>query len=69
VVNLHTRIAFGKHAELWARVDNVFDADYETGGIRNFNAFADPIDEERSSRRERRGPAGSGSSCDFEGCA
>jgi hypothetical protein len=26
-------------------VDNVFDADYETGGIRNFNAFADPIDE------------------------
>jgi iron complex outermembrane receptor protein len=47
VVNLHTRVAFGKHAELWARVDNVFDADYETGGIRNFNAFADPIDEER----------------------
>jgi iron complex outermembrane receptor protein len=47
VVNLHTRIAFGKHAELWARVDNVFYADYETGGIRNFNAFADPIDEER----------------------
>jgi iron complex outermembrane receptor protein len=34
-------------AVLWARVDNVFDADYETGGIRNFNAFADPIDEER----------------------
>ena len=36
-----------KHVELWARVDNVFDTDYETGGIRNFNAFADPIAEER----------------------
>ncbi len=47
VVNLHTRIALGKHAELWARVDNVFDYDFETGGVRNFNGFADPIGEER----------------------
>jgi hypothetical protein len=46
-VLLDTRIAFGKHIELWTRVDNVFDADYETGGIRTFNAFADPINEER----------------------
>jgi iron complex outermembrane recepter protein len=36
-----------KHVELWARVDNIFDTDYETGGIRNFNAFVDSIDEER----------------------
>jgi iron complex outermembrane recepter protein len=47
VVNLHTRVEIGKHVELWGRVDNVFDTDYETGGVRNFNAFADPIAEER----------------------
>jgi iron complex outermembrane receptor protein len=35
-----------KHVELWARVDNIFGTDYETGGIRNFNAFADPINNE-----------------------
>lgn len=29
IVNLHTRIRVWKHAELWARVDNVFDTDYE----------------------------------------
>ncbi|MGH8646972.1 MAG: TonB-dependent receptor domain-containing protein, partial [Gammaproteobacteria bacterium] len=47
VMNLHTKIAVGKHAELWARVDNVFDTDYEAGGTRNFNGFADPIAVER----------------------
>jgi outer membrane receptor protein involved in Fe transport len=46
VVNLHTRVAVGKHVELWGRVDNVFDTDYETGGVRNFNGFADPIEEQ-----------------------
>jgi outer membrane receptor protein involved in Fe transport len=45
--NLPNAFVAEKHAELWARVDNVFDTDYETGRIRNFNAFADPIDEER----------------------
>jgi outer membrane receptor protein involved in Fe transport len=25
--------------EIWAKVDNVFDTDYDTSGIRNFNAF------------------------------
>ncbi|MGH8657588.1 MAG: hypothetical protein ACREV4_03645 [Gammaproteobacteria bacterium] len=44
-MNLHTKIAVGKHAELWAQVDNVLDSDYEAGGT--FNGFADPIAVER----------------------
>ena len=47
VLNLNTRIQVTKNAEIWARIDNVTDADYETGGVRNFNAFADPLAEER----------------------
>ncbi len=47
IVNLRTRVEPWEHVELWARIDNLFDSDYETGGIRNFNAFADPIAEER----------------------
>ncbi len=47
LLDLHTKIAVGKHAELWARVDNVFDSDYEAGGTQNFNGFADPIAVER----------------------
>jgi iron complex outermembrane receptor protein len=31
----------------FGRIDNLFDVDYETGGTRNLNAFADPIAEER----------------------
>lgn len=47
ILNLQARYAPSKHFELWGRIDNVTDADYETAGIRNFNAFADPIAEER----------------------
>ena len=47
IVNLRTRFHPWKHVEVWARIDNLFDSDYETGGTRNFNAFADPIAEER----------------------
>ena len=47
IVNLRTRFDPWEHVELWARIDNLFDSDYETGGIRNFNAFSDPIAEER----------------------
>ncbi|MCI0436565.1 MAG: TonB-dependent receptor, partial [Gemmatimonadetes bacterium] len=46
-VNLRTRFNPWEHVEVWARIDNLFDSDYETGGTRNFNAFADPIAEER----------------------
>ena len=46
-VNLRTRFHPWEHVEVWARIDNLFDSDYETGGTRNFNAFADPIAEER----------------------
>ncbi len=45
ILNLHARYEPIKH--LWARVDNVTNADYETGGAFNFNAFADPIAAER----------------------
>ncbi len=47
IVNLRTRFEPFEHLEVWARIDNLFDSDYETGGTRNFNAFADPIAEER----------------------
>ena len=47
IVNLRTRFNPWEHVEVWARIDNLFDSDYETGGTRNFNAFADPIAEER----------------------
>jgi iron complex outermembrane recepter protein len=47
VLNLHARYRPIKYLELWARVDNVTDTDYETSGALNFNAFADPIAVER----------------------
>jgi iron complex outermembrane receptor protein len=47
VLNLHARYEPIKHVELWARVDNVTDAEYETAGALNFNALADPIAVER----------------------
>ena len=47
ILNLHARYVPFKHVELWARVDNATDADYETAGALNFNAFADPIAVER----------------------
>jgi outer membrane receptor protein involved in Fe transport len=47
ILNLHARYQPIKHLELWARVDNVTDADYETGGALNFNGFANPIAVER----------------------
>jgi outer membrane receptor protein involved in Fe transport len=47
VLNLNARYEPVKHLELWARIDNVTDAEYETAGALNFNAFADPIGVER----------------------
>jgi outer membrane receptor protein involved in Fe transport len=47
VLNLHARWQPIKHVEVWGRIDNVTDADYETAGALNFNAFADPIAVER----------------------
>jgi len=47
ILNLHARYEPIKHVEIWARVDNVTDAEYETAGGLNFNAFADPIAVER----------------------
>ena len=47
IVNLCTRFDPWEHVEVWARIDNLFDSDYETGGTRNFNAVSDPIAEER----------------------
>jgi outer membrane receptor protein involved in Fe transport len=47
LLNLSARYEPIKHVELWARVDNVTNADYETGGALNFNAFANPIAVER----------------------
>jgi hypothetical protein len=44
IVNLRTRVEPWEYVELWARIDNLFDSDYETGGIRNLNAH-------RSNRR------------------
>jgi iron complex outermembrane receptor protein len=47
ILNLHARYEPIEHVELWARVDNVTDAEYETAGALNFNAFADPVAVER----------------------
>jgi outer membrane receptor protein involved in Fe transport len=47
ILNLHARYQPIRHVELWARVDNVTNADYETGGALNFNAFGNPIAVER----------------------
>ena len=47
ILNLHARYRLFPHVELWARVDNVTNAHYETGGARNFNAFGNPIAVER----------------------
>jgi outer membrane receptor protein involved in Fe transport len=47
ILNFHARYEPTKHVEMWARVDNVTDAEYETAGALNFNAFADPIAVER----------------------
>lgn len=43
VLNLNTRAEIGEHVELWAKLDNVFDKEYETAGARNFNANAQQI--------------------------
>lgn len=47
VINLRLRYEPNPHLEFWGRVDNVADTEFETAGTRNFNAFADPIEEER----------------------
>jgi iron complex outermembrane recepter protein len=47
VVNLHVRYRPIKHLELWARVDNVTNTEYETAGALNWNALASPIAVER----------------------
>ena len=47
ILNLSARYEPVKHLELWARLDNVTNAEYETAGALNFNAFADPIAVER----------------------
>ncbi|MGH7389387.1 MAG: TonB-dependent receptor [Candidatus Rokuibacteriota bacterium] len=47
ILNLHARYEPIRHVQLWARIDNVTNADYETGGALNFNAFASPIAVER----------------------
>lgn len=47
ILNLHARWEPIKHVEVWGRIDNVTDAEYETAGALNFNAFADPIAVER----------------------
>ena len=47
LLNLNARYEPIKHLELWARIDNVTNARYETAGALNFNAFANPIGAER----------------------
>ena len=47
ILGLHGRYRPLKQLEVWARVDNVTDTDYETAGAFNFNAFASPIAVER----------------------
>ncbi|MGQ0621473.1 MAG: TonB-dependent receptor [Panacagrimonas sp.] len=47
IINLRVRYEPTPHFELWGRLDNAADTDFETAGTRNFNAFADPIEEER----------------------
>lgn len=43
VFNLSAKFQAHQHLELWAKLDNVFDREYETAGARNFNANADII--------------------------
>lgn len=47
VLNLRASYEPIQRLELWVRIDNVADTDYETAGVRNFNAFAAPIGEDR----------------------
>ena len=47
LLNLNARYAPVKYLELWARLDNVTNTEYETAGALNFNAFATPIAVER----------------------
>jgi iron complex outermembrane receptor protein len=47
LLNLNARYVPIKYLELWARVDNVTNTQYATGGALNFNAFATPIAVER----------------------
>ena len=39
VVNLNARYAPNKQVQIWTKVDNVFDKEYNTSGIRNFSCF------------------------------
>jgi outer membrane receptor protein involved in Fe transport len=47
LLNLHGRYQPIRHLEIWARVDNVTDAEHATAGALNFNALAEPIAVER----------------------
>lgn len=47
ILNLHARYVPIRNLEIWTRIDNVTDADYETAGALNFNAFGTPIAVER----------------------
>ncbi len=50
VFNLRAYYQASKNIQFWLKMDNVFDQDYETSGIRNFNAFpasGGEIEEER----------------------
>ncbi len=51
VFNMNARFAATDNVQLWLKVDNVFDSEYENSGIRNFNSFphdgSDEIREER----------------------
>ena len=40
LVNLHGEYQANQHLSFFGKVDNVFDSDYETGGVYNRNAFA-----------------------------
>jgi len=40
LVNLHGEYMANKHLTFFAKADNVFDTEYETGGVYNRNAFA-----------------------------
>ncbi|NOQ93674.1 MAG: TonB-dependent receptor [Methylophaga sp.] len=44
--NLNARYKPHKMVQLWAKVDNVFDREYENSGIRNFNFYELPEDGE-----------------------
>lgn len=47
VINLRVSYEPTKHFELWGHLDNAADAHFESAGTRNFNAFVEPIEEER----------------------